>query len=650
MKTSAALWDKARSLGVATRYEDAGGVMRTVDGSTVAAVCELIDGFPGGGAGAPVGSPGEVIVVRGGRVTSGLPTATGEQLAGARIGLDDNAVTTIDETPLEQLPLGMHDVEWQCGEHRGSRSTLIVAPHRFPALSPAQGAGPGVAVFTPTYALWSASQPSPDYGSLLDLADSLVRAGSASGGPAGDLPECIATLPLFAPGLASRFDPSPYSPVSRFHLNEIYAAPANPDNRVGRGSDAHPGGFVDWPVVARTALDRLGQRANDLDAHERRELEELLASRPEISSYARFCADGEVPAAVHEVGQWLAERRLGAVVDGLHERGFRLAADLPVGSRPDGWEQHRWPWRFVSGATIGAPPDSFFESGQDWGLAPMNPVVSRHEGHRMWHDLLANAARHADVLRIDHVMQVLRMWWVPAGAEATEGTYVAYPAEELLAVAALVAQRTATVMIGEDLGTVPPEVVALMSDWGLPGMHEEAFLLHDLASVTESAQPGSARRSAGATPPDPAGPTERLPEVPQGAWAGLRTHDMPPMAALVEEVDPERYRDALESDLGHRVGSDVGSLRAAMLERLVRSGAGEVVIDLHDVLGSTAAHNVPGTVTDENWSARLPAPVDALADDPRLAQTLAALRPATRRPAGQPSTRTPTRRAPTGQG
>ncbi len=335
---------------------------------------------------------------------------------------------------------------------------------------------------------------------------------------------------------------------------------------------------VDWPTVLREGVARLGAMAGALDNATEAELAGFLASRPDVSSYAALCATEEVPPRVYELGQWLAECSLARLTNRLHAAGMRLALDLPVGSRPGGWEQLRWPASFTGGATIGAPPDAFFEAGQDWGLPPPDPIAARRDGHRMWHDLLSNAARHADVLRIDHVMQVLRLWWVPDGESATHGTYVSYPAEELLAVAALVAHRSGTVMVGEDLGTVPPEMVSLMADWGLPGMHEELFALHDLSAASEGVDESPVS----------------LPDVPRGCWAGLRTHDMAPVAAVAADVDSGPYRRALGASIGRPVGPVRDELVRAMLERLCRSDAGAVVVDLDDALGLDARAQRPG--------------------------------------------------------
>ena len=105
--------------------------------------------------------------------------------------------------------------------------------------------------------------------------------------------------------------------------------------------------------------------------------------------------------------------------------------------------------------TVGAPPDALFDGGQDWGFPPPLPGAGRRSGHLLWRRLVARAGEHASVLRIDHVMGVQRLWWVPAGAGPQDGTYVRYPRDELLAVIAAEAAATNTTIVGEDLGTVP---------------------------------------------------------------------------------------------------------------------------------------------------------------------------------------------------
>ncbi len=367
-----------------------------------------------------------------------------------------------------------------------------------------------------------------------------------------------------------------------------------------------PAAPMDWITTERICSRRLDATAADLDNRRRASLEGFLAGRPDVVSFARWAGAGD-PATIrrHELGQWLAEESLAEVSALLDGRGQTLALDLPVGARTDSWETAEWPELFAAGATIGAPPDTFFAEGQNWGLPPLNPAASRRSGHRVWYDLLVQACRYARVLRIDHVMQVFRLWWVPAGHPADDGVYVRYPADELLAVAAVVAEATGTTMVGEDLGTVPPEVRRLLDDWGMVGMHEEGFVLHGLAGDD----------------PDVAA---KLPPVVGRSWAGIRTHDMAPLATVVDELDTGTYRRALGASLGLAHAPAPDELAVSMMTRLRRSDAYEVVVDIDDVLGGTTPHNVPGVVADTNWSHRLPVPVEALADEPRMARVLGA--------------------------
>jgi 4-alpha-glucanotransferase len=339
-----------------------------------------------------------------------------------------------------------------------------------------------------------------------------------------------------------------------------------------------------------------------MDDTERAGLDRFEGEHPDIASYATFAAGGDPGLErLHLVGQWLAERAVTGATDELRAGGQRLALDLPVGTRGDSWETWRWPELFVRGAQIGAPPDTFFRAGQNWGLPPLNPVASRRDGHRVWHDLLVVACRHAGVLRIDHVMQVHRLWWIPEGHAADDGAYVHYPADELLAVAAIVAHRTGTLMVGEDLGTVPKAVSRLLADWGLIGMHEEDFTVHWWADDE---------------------PPARFESVPARTWAGIRTHDMAPLARMVEEVDTTPYRAQLGATIGRDVSADPFELAVAMTERLRSSDAYEVVLDIDDLLGVRDAHNVPGTVGPDNWSRRHVAPIEDLIAEPRIERLL----------------------------
>ena len=163
-------------------------------------------------------------------------------------------------------------------------------------------------------------------------------------------------------------------------------------------------------------------------------------------------------AARHVYAQWSMDTQLAAVSDRLARRGQHLYLDLPVGCSPEGFDtwidRHAYGW----GASVGAPPDAFFAAGQNWGFPPVRPAVARAEGHRLLAECLRHHMAHAGMLRLDHVMGLHRLFWVPDGMEATAGTYVRYPTAEQFAVVAIESSRAGCRVVGEDLGTVPDEV------------------------------------------------------------------------------------------------------------------------------------------------------------------------------------------------
>ena len=256
--------------------------------------------------------------------------------------------------------------------------------------------------------------------------------------------------------------------------------------------------------------------------------------------------------------------------------------------------------------TAGAPPDEFFADGQNWGFPPQLPGAGRRSGHLLWSRAVARAGQHASILRVDHVMGVQRMWWIPEGSSAKDGAYVRYPREELLAVIAAEAAATSTTIIGEDLGTVPSEVTDALRHWDALGMFEEQFAIgHD-----------------------------HLNSIPARAVAGVRTHDMPAFATAVADLPSvaiNRYRELVEETVGHPIGDGAGPLLDAVLERLAASGAYLVIADLDDLLGERAPHNVPGQVLETTWRRRLRVPLsDMLSGDVRRRLHLLSSRPGTR--------------------
>ena len=216
-----------------------------------------------------------------------------------------------------------------------------------------------------------------------------------------------------------------------------------------------------------------------------------------------------------------------------------LFLDLPVGVHPGGFDTWRWPELFVHDMSAGAPPDAFFSLGQNWDSPPLHPQQNRLVGHRYFAACLRHHMRHAGYLRIDHVMSLHRLYWVPDGVSAADGVYVTYPAEELYAVLSVESHRNRCQVVGEDLGTVPPEVRPAMRRHGV--------------ARTYVAQAALRPRAA-----DPLGP------VPSGSVASINTHDMFPLAGFIAGDD-------IRARLATGQLDEAGARReAAARERLVR--------------------------------------------------------------------------------
>ena len=220
-------------------------------------------------------------------------------------------------------------------------------------------------------------------------------------------------------------------------------------------------------VLSPMAASLLGEASTRRD-----ELCSFAQDHPELLAYARFRADldtrtggrrrrggGHIQRGYHLYAQWAAAQQLASAASSTP-----LYADLPVGVHPDGFDPLWAPHAFVAGMHGGAPPDLFFEGGQDWSFPPLHPERMREDGYRYFIEILRRAFRHASYLRVDHVMGLQRLYWIPEGFGARHGAYVSYRAEELHALVSLEAHRAGSVVVGEDLGTVPAGVRERMTE------------------------------------------------------------------------------------------------------------------------------------------------------------------------------------------
>jgi len=171
-------------------------------------------------------------------------------------------------------------------------------------------------------------------------------------------------------------------------------------------------------------------------------------------------------------------------------RGMKLYLDLPLGVHPEGFDVWRERKLFALDTSGGAPPDAFFTKGQNWGFPPLHPEAMRKQGYRYLIDCLRHLLQDASVLRIDHVMGLHRLYWIPKGLEAFQGVYVRYPAEELYAILCVESQRHQALIVGEDLGTVPRHVPTAMARHGVDRTYVVQFELTASIKADPASRPG----------------------------------------------------------------------------------------------------------------------------------------------------------------
>jgi (1->4)-alpha-D-glucan 1-alpha-D-glucosylmutase len=362
---------------------------------------------------------------------------------------------------------------------------------------------------------------------------------------------------------------------------------------------------------------------------------------PESAAVRAFVAANPDAVAYHAWLQWLADGQLAAVAAraaacGL---GVGLYQDLAVGANPGGAETWNWQDVFAVGAHAGAPPDPLNLLGQDWGLPPFIPERLRDAAYRPFIDILRANMKHAGALRIDHVMGLMRVFWVPAGMHATEGAYVHYPFEDLLGIVALESQRNQCLVIGEDLGTVPEGFRPRLADCGVLSYHPLIF---------ERYPDGNFRLPADVAPQAlVAVSTHDLPTL-RGFWSGedlevCTALNLFPNEDLRQHLFTERGWDrgrllwALERE--NLLPAGVGKDPAAMPEidaatvlavhaYLARTPSQIMMVQPEDMLDVLEQPNLPGTLEHQhpNWQRRLPLPVEDWSGHPRFAALADVLR------------------------
>ena len=450
---------RARLAGIAVDWTDAMGRPQRVRTESLRRLLEALDGVD-----APVGTP-PLVTARVGRpiVIAGVDADHPAELA-----LEDGDVKAVvlrDGTLPGIRHLGYHRLRVADRE-----IILAVAPPRCITLQDIGGGERMWGVAAQVYSLRRAGDGGiGDAGAVRDLAEAAAKLGA----------DAVALSPVHSlfPHDPARY--GPYSPSSRLFLNPLYADPTatfdatavDSDNALERAT------LIDWPAAGAAKFARLRRLFDEFDQVDTpllREFELYVAEGGEgLAQHARFEAEQAAGSErYHLFLQWITARSFAAAQHAAKAAGMRigLLSDLAIGMDRTG--SHAWARQsdLLMGLSIGAPPDAFNPHGQDWGLTGFSPRALLATGFEPFLATLRAALAHAGGVRIDHIMGLMRLWLVPRGQPAGEGAYLTYPLEDLLNLLALELHRHGAVVIGEDLGTVPPGFRSRLRRAGIAGM------------------------------------------------------------------------------------------------------------------------------------------------------------------------------------
>lgn len=586
--------------GIQTTYRNYRDEPRVAPFGTVARILDVMEATPSGPP------PPPVRVVR----TGETPNFDDAVLLTLE---DGSSVSLTGEWPPE-IPLGYHDVT-----HRDGRTTRLI-------VAPPECALPELGIWGWAVQLYSLrSRNSWGIGDLGDLGKLGAWARRHGAG-------MLLLNPLHAPEPGEPQQPSPYYPSSRRFRSPLYlriedlpgAAAVDIEIAAQAGRALNESPLVDRDAVIRTkmeALERIWAQwttSPEFDAYVARQgdaLEDFATymsiheghdggpsqwppelAHPDSPGVAHWRAEHADRVQFHKWVQWLLDEQLEKA-----GREIGLVHDLAIGVDPHGADAWLWQDYFARGMRVGAPPDEFNAHGQDWGLPPFDPWKLRAAAYEPFIATIRASLAHGAGVRIDHVMGLFRLFWLPEGLSPADGTYVRYPHDDLLGIVALESARAGAYVIGEDLGTVEPMVRA--------GMAARKMLSYRLAWFEE-------------------GPAESYPEL---ALAAISNHDLPTVAGvwtgtdLAEQqdlgLDPdplaaEGLRLRLEKLPGVSAEADSSTVTRAAYLDLAAAPSAVVAATLEDALGVERRPNLPGTLDERpNWRMRLPLTLEQLQED-----------------------------------
>ncbi len=552
---------------------------------------------------------------------------------GALVGEATFAVPT-------DLPLGWHELVVSI-QGQVSRCPLVVTPQCL-RLPESLGTHQRWGFMAQLYSV--RSRQSWGLGDLADLAELASWSGRDLGA------DFLLVNPLHAAEPVGRMEPSPYLPTTRRFVNPLYI----------RVEDVRETGYlrstdralVEWQAEALREASSSGAEL-DRDAAWSAKGEALATvfavqrSPSRQAAFERFCAEeGEglqafatwcalaehlgLPAeqwpadvrdpaskeverlshqlaeriSFHKWLQWVVDQQLAGAQRAAHEAGmaFGIVHDLAVGVHPDGADTWALGSALARGVNVGAPPDAFNQQGQDWSQPPWRPDTLAEVGYLPFRDMLRTVLRHAGGIRVDHVMGLFRLWWIPEGAGPDQGTYVRYDHEALLGILCLEAHRAGAFVVGEDLGVVEPWVRETLKERGVLGT---SILWFEMDAEGQPLQPEEWRELCLAT---------------------VTTHDLPPTAGYLagEHVDLRSRLGLLTRPLEQEKALDEAGRQSVLsllrrrsllpadaterqvveaLHRLLTWAPSRLLgVQLADAVGERRPQNQPGTSTEyPNW-------------------------------------------------
>ena len=333
----------------------------------------------------------------------------------------------------------------------------------------------------------------------------------------------------------------------------------------------------------------------------------------------QFQREHQTRIDLHRWIQFELDRQLGAVADAARKSRLPIGLyqDLAIGTSPTGADSWSQPELFIQRASIGAPPDPYSASGQNWGLPPIDPRALRADRYRYFVRLVQSGFRHAGALRIDHVMGLFRLFWIPEGKTGKEGAYVEYPADDLLGILALESVRHNALVVGEDLGTVPNEVPPALEKWGVLSSKVLYFEREKRGFKAADRYEPLALATANTHDMATLAGFWAARDIEQRARVGLIEGDGALEEARrtrEEEKNALMVRLSRESIVPYGYEPNGANLRGAIHEFLCRTPAALVGLALDDLAGEVDAVNLPGVGPDKHpsWKRKMSMTIDEM--------------------------------------